>query len=101
HFETTSHTFTLEIGGERVWDYAGDNYVHRLIQSSPDGKMVEYRRSGVNDSGENPGEKLESIQLEYTCLLTSQLEYQRTFYETKMNEQERLFSTLEKHNQAQ
>ncbi|VIO93938.1 Uncharacterized protein BM_BM3118 [Brugia malayi] len=101
HFETTSHTFTLEIGGERVWDYAGDNYVHRLIQSSPDGKMVEYRRSGVSDSGENPGEKLESIQLEYTCLLTSQLEYQRTFYETKMNEQERLFSTLEKHNQAQ
>lgn len=51
HFETTSHTFTLEIGGERVWDYAGDNYVHRLIQSSPDGKMVEYRRSGVSDSG--------------------------------------------------
>ncbi|VDK72299.1 unnamed protein product [Litomosoides sigmodontis] len=96
HFETTSHTFTLEIGGERVWDYAGDNYVHRLIQSSPDGKMVEYRRSG-----ENSGEKIESIQLEYTCLLTSQLEYQRIFYETKMNEQERLFSTLEKHNQAQ
>ncbi|CAG9533724.1 unnamed protein product [Cercopithifilaria johnstoni] len=101
HFETTSHTFTLEIGGERVWDYAGDNYVHRLIQSSPDGKMVEYRRGGVSDSDENPGEKLESIQLEYTCLLTSQLEYQRIFYETKMNEQERLFSTLEKHNQAQ
>ncbi|EFO26116.1 BRCA1-associated protein 2 containing protein [Loa loa] len=101
HFETTSHTFTLEIGGERVWDYAGDNYVHRLIQSSPDGKMVEYRRSGISDSGENPNEKLESIQLEYTCLLTSQLEYQRTFYENKMNEQERLFSTLEKHNQAQ
>uniref|UniRef100_A0A8R1U1K3 BRCA1-associated protein n=2 Tax=Onchocerca TaxID=6281 RepID=A0A8R1U1K3_ONCVO len=101
HFETTSHTFTLEIGGERVWDYAGDNYVHRLIQSSPDGKMVEYRRSGTNDSSENSGEKLESIQLEYTCLLTSQLEYQRIFYENKMNEQERLFSTLEKHNQAQ
>uniref|UniRef100_A0A915PZM3 BRCA1-associated protein n=1 Tax=Setaria digitata TaxID=48799 RepID=A0A915PZM3_9BILA len=101
HFEATSHTFTLEIGGERVWDYAGDNYVHRLIQSAPDGKMVEYRRSGVSDSGENQGEKLESIQLEYTCLLTSQLEYQRIFYENKMNEQERLFSTLEKHNQAQ
>uniref|UniRef100_A0A0R3RWU9 BRCA1-associated protein n=1 Tax=Elaeophora elaphi TaxID=1147741 RepID=A0A0R3RWU9_9BILA len=101
HFETTSHTFTLEIGGERVWDYAGDNYVHRLIQNSSDGKMVEYRRSGVSDSAENQGEKLESIQLEYTCLLTSQLEYQRIFYETKMNEQERLFSTLEKHNQAQ
>ncbi|VDN05369.1 unnamed protein product [Thelazia callipaeda] len=106
HFEATSHTFTLEVGGERVWDYAGDNYVHRLIQSSPDGKVVEYKRSaacdsGVCDSGESAGEKLESIQLEYTCLLASQLEYQRVFYENKMNEQERLFSTLEKVNNAQ
>lgn len=26
---------------QRVWDYAGDNYVHRLIQSKTDGKLVE------------------------------------------------------------
>lgn len=45
HFETTSHTFTLQLGGNLVWDYAGDNYVHRLIQSSTDGKMVEYQGS--------------------------------------------------------
>ncbi len=25
----------------QVWDYAGDNYVHRLIQSKTDGKLVE------------------------------------------------------------
>ena len=24
-----------------MWDYAGDNYVHRLIQSKTDGKLVE------------------------------------------------------------
>jgi len=24
-----------------VWDYVGDNYVHRLIQSKTDGKLVE------------------------------------------------------------
>lgn len=23
-----------------MWDYAGDNYVHRLIQSKTDGKLV-------------------------------------------------------------
>lgn len=26
---------------QRAWDYAGDNYVHRLIQSKTDGKLVE------------------------------------------------------------
>ncbi|KAF4402457.1 hypothetical protein G4B88_012242 [Cannabis sativa] len=31
-----SHIYTT-----RVWDYAGDNYVHRLIQSKTDGKLVE------------------------------------------------------------
>lgn len=24
-----------------MWDYVGDNYVHRLIQSKTDGKLVE------------------------------------------------------------
>ena len=42
HFQQTSHTFALQIGGQRVWDYAGDNYVHRLIQSKSDGKVVEF-----------------------------------------------------------
>jgi hypothetical protein len=23
-----------------VWDYAGDNYVHRLIENSTDGKFI-------------------------------------------------------------
>ncbi|PIO67481.1 zinc finger, C3HC4 type [Teladorsagia circumcincta] len=44
HFENTSHTFCLQVGGQRVWDYAGDNYVHRLIQSDTEGKVVEYQR---------------------------------------------------------
>lgn len=46
HFENTSHTFCLQVGGQRVWDYAGDNYVHRLIQSDTEGKVVEYQRGG-------------------------------------------------------
>lgn len=39
----------MEVGGECVWDYAGDNYVHRLIQNAADGKAVEYQR---NEGGE-------------------------------------------------
>ncbi len=48
HFELTSHTFSLQVGGSRVWDYAGDNYVHRLIQSKTDGKVVEFEPAGPN-----------------------------------------------------
>eukprot|EP00983_Pelagomonas_calceolata_P009168 296846-Pelagomonas_calceolata.AAC.1 len=30
----------------QVWDYVGDNYVHRLIQSKTDGKLVEVPSPG-------------------------------------------------------
>lgn len=29
------------LGTNRVWDYAGDNFVHRLMQNKGDGKLVE------------------------------------------------------------
>jgi uncharacterized UBP type Zn finger protein len=41
HYETTSHLYALDIETQRVWDYAGDGYVHRLIQNVVDGKIVE------------------------------------------------------------
>lgn len=31
----------MEVDTQRVWDYAGDNYVHRLIQTKAGGKLVE------------------------------------------------------------
>lgn len=31
----------MELETKKVWDYVGDNYVHRLIQSKTDGKLVE------------------------------------------------------------
>ncbi len=114
----------MELGQNRVWDYVGDNFVHRLMQTDgADGKLVEAEASlglmagmvgedgrspggiggGVGDVGSpgvvegkcgmmsvgvggvsvvggvavNSDEKLDSIQLEYTYLLTSQLEAQR------------------------
>ncbi|WFD26868.1 RING-type E3 ubiquitin transferase [Malassezia nana] len=35
------HLYCLEVDTQRVWDYAGDGYVHRLIQSKTGGKLVE------------------------------------------------------------
>lgn len=88
HYRITNHTYALQLGTNRVWDYAGDNFVHRLLQSKTDGKLVatETPVGGDND------EKIDSIQLEYTYLLTSQLATQREYFEEKLA---RLESQLE------
>ncbi|KAF9579234.1 hypothetical protein BGW38_004589 [Lunasporangiospora selenospora] len=113
HYYETSHLYALELETQRVWDYAGDGYVHRLIQNKTDGKLVElpsatvaatdrlepngrhYRSQGGGDSqphhsGEDyevdtiGQEKLDAIGLEYTYLLTSQLESQRMYFDAQM-----------------
>lgn len=95
HFEATQHTYTMDLKRQHVWDYAGDNYVHRLIQNKGDGKLVEIRGEGtinyeIDDFTETSSkvntaqEKIDSMELEYTYLLTSQLESQRRFFEDKL-----------------
>ncbi|OWF44883.1 BRCA1-associated protein-like [Mizuhopecten yessoensis] len=100
HFQETQHTYSMQLGHNQVWDYAGDNYVHRLVQSKGDGKLVQVGEGG---SSQVQGEKLDSLSLEYTYLLTSQLESQRFYFEEKMNfvEQEALdrIQLLEKRHQ--
>eukprot|EP00282_Hemiselmis_andersenii_P035909 CAMPEP_0169429814 /NCGR_PEP_ID=MMETSP1042-20121227/2064_1 /TAXON_ID=464988 /ORGANISM="Hemiselmis andersenii, Strain CCMP1180" /LENGTH=343 /DNA_ID=CAMNT_0009540083 /DNA_START=11 /DNA_END=1038 /DNA_ORIENTATION=+ len=41
HYRDTGHSFSIELTTQRVWDYSGDNYVHRLVASKVDGKLVE------------------------------------------------------------
>ncbi|KAJ1373263.1 hypothetical protein KIN20_035623 [Parelaphostrongylus tenuis] len=101
HFELTSHTFCLQVGGQRVWDYAGDNYVHRLIQSDTEGKVVEYQRGGAEEESDEKKDKLDGIKLEYTCLLTSQLESQRMYFEARLADMQRAMNNMEKMAQAQ
>uniref|UniRef100_A0A7E4ZR17 BRCA1-associated protein n=1 Tax=Panagrellus redivivus TaxID=6233 RepID=A0A7E4ZR17_PANRE len=82
HFETTGHCFTLQIGGNLVWDYAGDNYVHRIVQNAHDGKLVEVQ--GGRSDAEKQTNKIDDMQLEYSVLLTQQLDTQRRFFEDKL-----------------
>lgn len=91
HYRSTNHTYALQLGTNRVWDYAGDNFVHRLLQSKTDGKLVQTQSPDGGD-GE---EKIDSMQLEFTYLLTSQLDAQREYYEEKLN---RLELFIEKEN---
>lgn len=95
HFEATFHTFTLQIGGNLVWDYAGDNYVHRLIQSSTDGKVVEHQGRNL-DPDQKSDDKIDAIQLEYSFLLTNQLESQRLYFEELLKQHEEKMEKFEK-----
>ncbi|KAG6507105.1 hypothetical protein ZIOFF_032446 [Zingiber officinale] len=97
HWKETQHCYSLELETQRVWDYVGDNYVHRLIQSKTDGKLVELNfhcahaddKRGSCEYSEDLGfdeallnSKLDTIAGEYNDLLTSQLDNQRKYYES-------------------
>ncbi|KAF9453593.1 zf-UBP-domain-containing protein [Macrolepiota fuliginosa MF-IS2] len=96
HYQATTHLYALELETQRVWDYAGDGYVHRLIQNKADGKLVELpsaaasmgtppREGGLGPSQADAlsAEKIEAIGIEYSYLLTSQLDSQRVYYEER------------------
>jgi BRCA1-associated protein len=99
HYEATRHSYAMDIATQHVWDYAGDGYVHRLIQNKADGKLVDLPaaaharyNSGKNPSGGMaalgadmvPREKMEAMGNEYAYLLTSQLDSQRLYFEEQL-----------------
>lgn len=42
HYEEQQHTYALDMTTQRVWDFAGNGYVHRLLTNQGDGKVVEH-----------------------------------------------------------
>ncbi|EDV91293.1 GH14868 [Drosophila grimshawi] len=89
HYRATNHTFAMQLGTSSVWDYAGDNFVHRLFQNKSDGKLVASQTE--KDERE---EKIDSMQMEFTYLLTSQLDTQRKYYEERMERLEQEWQTF-------
>ncbi|KAG9016712.1 hypothetical protein FRB90_002393 [Tulasnella sp. 427] len=127
HYKATMHLYALELETQRVWDYAGDGYVHRLIQNKADGKVFELpsastmtangqqqpSSSGNAGAGETPGEsrqggpgpsdalaaeKVEAIGIEYSYLLSTQLDTQRAYFEEQRKE---LLRTIEEEKRVQ
>lgn len=131
HYMDTNHLYALEIETQRVWDYLGDGYVHRLIQNMVDGALVELppinqtesansiagtkggnhsyqggsSTSGASRRRENERReeqqqseqgKLESISVDYSYMLTSQLDSQRMYYEDQLEKITRQLSDLTK-----
>ncbi|VDP53890.1 unnamed protein product [Schistosoma margrebowiei] len=97
HFEETGHTFALELGKTLVWDYADDAYVHRLAVNHEDGKLVQVRfqvgaclvmqfddSRNLGPNNETGNKKLDIISMEFSAILTSQLESQRAYFESQL-----------------
>ena len=86
HFETSGHSFAMDLDSKRVWDYISDGYVHRILQDS-NGNEKESGTRGVvsredyEDDNDEKAEGRQALSLEYTHLLTSQLESQRVYFE--------------------
>lgn len=97
HARRTNHAYSLELRTQRVWSYADDSYVHRLIASQGGTKLIELPDPSGAGGGSGAGagsctpccgedgalllEKSEGLSFEYTLLLTSQLEAQRAYFE--------------------
>lgn len=47
HWQESGHGYALELETQRVWDYASDAYVHRLVRSKTNGKLVEVPAPGA------------------------------------------------------
>ncbi|XP_010687940.2 BRAP2 RING ZnF UBP domain-containing protein 1 isoform X2 [Beta vulgaris subsp. vulgaris] len=101
HWKDTQHCYSLNLETQRVWDYEGDNYVHRLNHSKADGKSVVADSQCMSHDGDcgacGDGEdsemtgalfssKFEAITDEYNHLLATQLENQRQYYESLLVE---------------
>lgn len=90
HFVNTGHCFAMELDTSRVWDYAGDNYVHRLVANEADGKIVELPEKSdglqLKSEGSSTFDKVDEVGFEYSQLLISQLASQREYYEMLLNE---------------
>ncbi|XP_014229674.1 BRCA1-associated protein [Trichogramma pretiosum] len=84
HYQDTHHCYAMELGQNRVWDYVGDHWVDRLLQNK-DGKMVENGQEPMKGGSGSMDEKVDSVQLEFTYLLTSQLETQRQYFEERLD----------------
>ena len=91
HFRDSGHSFSIELLTQRVWDYTGDNYVHRLVANKVDGKLVELPEGQKSKSEEDAklqdalvGSKLDSVLHEYNDMLTRTLDDQRRFFEDRM-----------------
>ncbi|OLY80484.1 RING finger protein ETP1 [Smittium mucronatum] len=55
HYLETGHIYSMDLDSQRVWDYVGDGYVHRILLNRSDGKLVELSDPNSETSGLGSG----------------------------------------------
>ena len=125
HFVSTGHLYALEMETQRVWDYKGDGYVHRLLHNL-DGKVVHLPpplvvtpRLGLDTLVPNAlvtrqdielAEKMEAVTGEVDELISTSLAQARKYHEQalqkvelssveRVNHLEAIINSLEEENQ--
>jgi len=90
HFESTKHTYALELESQKVWDYTKEAFLHRLV-SSNSGKVVEIANPNSIEQTGNTVKQTdllmdseEASALEWQMLLSAQIETQKKFYEERI-----------------
>ncbi|KAG5545892.1 hypothetical protein RHGRI_018149 [Rhododendron griersonianum] len=99
HWEDAQHCISLELESQRVWDYVGCIYVHRLNQSKADGKSANMNSMSIHgecstcgcseDSGISEAlydSKVEAMVDEYDRLSANEMETQRKRFESQLKE---------------
>jgi len=71
----------MALNDGRVWDYAGDYFVHRLNQKD-DGKLVEKKEG--KSMQESIDVKFTEMQLECMHFVQCQMESQRSYWKDKL-----------------
>ena len=89
HHAESGHNYAIELASQRVWDYAGDCYVHRLISNKLDGKLVELNDPLRDEQADKLAQavgasKRDGLAEEYEMLLTTTLEQQRLHYDEQL-----------------
>lgn len=111
HYEESLHTYAMNVGSRRVWDFSGEGFVHRLILNSPQNdneegsasangsgnpKLVEtsnlissdFRKQNIPLSSSQEealiNTKLESTFLAYNEVLARCMEQTRIVYEARL-----------------
>jgi BRCA1-associated protein len=90
----TEHLYALELNTQRVWDYCGDRYVHRLIQNQQDGKLVELSPWAYGNGSSSKDKKGEMESVEDLTLLTTMMDSQKMYYEAELELLNRKISQL-------
>jgi BRCA1-associated protein len=91
HFNSTLHRYSIDLTSQRIWDYLGDTWVHRLIKLDKHTQSTIEFEELQDDKIPNTKEfltRIENVISEYNYVLGLQLEEQRKYYEKEISKLE-------------